>query len=102
MSIYLTSPQVKYLLGNDFVLFAREIPSKHHPPKPPWLANPCALSDLEASTDRPLWVSGRDAEVFFDQLLLSSNFWHECEVLEIQMTEQLNKLFILWIQGTTQ
>ncbi len=38
------------------------------PPKPPRLANPCALADLEASHDRPLWISGRDAEVFFDQL----------------------------------
>ena len=38
------------------------------PPKPPFLANPAALADLEASRDRPLWVSGRDAQVFFDQL----------------------------------
>mmetsp|Transcript_179202 Transcript_179202/g.568670 ORF Transcript_179202/g.568670 Transcript_179202/m.568670 type:complete len:1089 (-) Transcript_179202:910-4176(-) len=40
------------------------------PPPPPELANPAALADLEASADRPLWVSGRDAEVFFDQLAL--------------------------------
>ncbi len=39
------------------------------PPKPPLQANPSALAELEASADRPLWVSGRDARVFFDQLL---------------------------------
>ena len=38
------------------------------PPKPPRLANPAALVHLESSVDRPLWMSGRDGHVFFDQL----------------------------------
>ena len=38
------------------------------PPKPPWQATPAALTELEASLDRPLWLSGRDARVYFDQL----------------------------------
>ena len=38
------------------------------PPKPPLQANPAALSELEATRDRPLWLSGRDARVFPDQL----------------------------------
>jgi hypothetical protein len=40
------------------------------PPHPPMLANPSALAELEASVDRPLWISGRDAEAYFDQLLI--------------------------------
>ena len=40
------------------------------PPPPPYLANPGALAELEASHDLPLWMSGRDAESFFDQLAL--------------------------------
>ena len=44
-----------------------------HPYFPPRLANPAALTDLEASSDRPLWVSGRDAKVFFDQLRAPSD-----------------------------
>jgi hypothetical protein len=40
------------------------------PLKPPLQANPAALTLLEASVDRPLWASGRDAETYFDQLLL--------------------------------
>jgi len=40
------------------------------PPKPPLLANPGALAELESSLDRPLWMSARDGEVFFDQLAL--------------------------------
>ena len=39
------------------------------PPKPPWQANPSALAELEATADCPVWMSGRDAKVFFDQLL---------------------------------
>jgi hypothetical protein len=39
------------------------------PPKPPLQANPAALAELEASAERPLWMSGRDARVFFDQLM---------------------------------
>ena len=39
------------------------------PPKPPWQANPSALAELEATEDRPVWMFGRDARVFFDQLL---------------------------------
>ena len=60
------------------------------PPKPPRLANPCALADLEASEDRPLWISGRDAEVYFDQLSLPAELRpfmgrpaiERCELLE--------------------
>jgi hypothetical protein len=33
-------------------------------------ANPSAIAELEASHDRPLWMSGRDAEAYFDQLRL--------------------------------
>ena len=40
------------------------------PPAPPALASPAGLADLEASSDRPLWTSGRDARIFFDQLRL--------------------------------
>ncbi len=40
------------------------------PPKAPYLGNPGSLAELEASFDRPLWVSGRDAEAWFDQLRL--------------------------------
>ena len=40
------------------------------PPKPPMQANPAALADMEASQDRPLRMSGRDAACYFDQLAL--------------------------------
>ena len=39
-------------------------------PKPPLQASPAALANLECSVDRPIWVSGRDAASFFDQLRL--------------------------------
>ena len=38
------------------------------PPAPPLLANPAALGELCSSDDRPLFASGRDARVFFDQM----------------------------------
>lgn len=41
------------------------------PPEAPHLANPSALSTLESSDDRPLWVSTRDGASFFDQLYLT-------------------------------
>jgi hypothetical protein len=40
------------------------------PPKPPLLTCPTALTNLEASEDRPVYCSGRDGETFFDQLKL--------------------------------
>ena len=40
------------------------------PPKPPLLANPASLIHLECLQSRPLWLSKRDAEVWFDQLKL--------------------------------
>mmetsp|Transcript_31927 Transcript_31927/g.101443 ORF Transcript_31927/g.101443 Transcript_31927/m.101443 type:complete len:854 (-) Transcript_31927:1008-3569(-) len=40
------------------------LPSK----KPPLQASPAALATLEASRDRPQWLSCRDGKVFFDQL----------------------------------
>jgi hypothetical protein len=38
--------------------------------KPPHQACPASLATLEASDDRPLWMSTRDGRVFFDQLAL--------------------------------
>ena len=38
------------------------------PDKPPLQASPAALATLECTADRPLYVSGRDGKVFFDQL----------------------------------
>ena len=38
------------------------------PPKPPLQACPASLTTLEASADRPLWMTTRDGKVFFDQL----------------------------------
>ena len=40
------------------------------PPKPPLLADPARLIHFECSHGRPLWLSKRDAEVWFDQLKL--------------------------------
>ena len=40
------------------------------PPKPPYQANSAALTQLEASRERPPRVSGRDATTFFDQVML--------------------------------
>ena len=40
------------------------------PPKPPLQADPASLVHMECSQDRPLWLSQRDAEVWFDQLKL--------------------------------
>ena len=40
------------------------------PPKHPFQANPCSLAGLEASADQPLWVSGRDATMFFDKFVV--------------------------------
>ena len=42
------------------------------PPKPRLLADPASLTALEASVDRPLYVSTRDAACYFDQLKLNS------------------------------
>ncbi|CAE8741020.1 unnamed protein product, partial [Polarella glacialis] len=42
------------------------------PPKPPHLASPSALLDLECSLERPLRLSKRDGRCLFDQLLLPS------------------------------
>jgi hypothetical protein len=42
------------------------------PPKPPCLVSPDALSDLEASCKRPLLLSKRDAQAYFDQLMVPS------------------------------
>ena len=36
--------------------------------KPPRQACPASLGTLEASEDRPQWISCRDGKVFFDQL----------------------------------
>ena len=38
------------------------------PPKPPLLADPAGLIHLECSEKQPLWMSRRDAKVWFDQL----------------------------------
>ena len=43
------------------------------PPKPPLQATPAALGHLEASRDRPLRVTGRDASAWFDQLRLPAH-----------------------------
>ena len=40
------------------------------PLAPPRLVTPAALVNLEASIDRPIHMSGRDASVYFDQLAL--------------------------------
>jgi hypothetical protein len=40
------------------------------PPQPRLMADPAALTALEASVDRPLFVSSRDGACFFDQLEL--------------------------------
>ena len=40
----------------------------------PLLANPAALGNIEASHDRPVWISGRDGKTFFDQLKLPKRF----------------------------
>ena len=40
------------------------------PPRPPLLADPAGLIHLECSRHAPLWMSQRDAQVWFDQLRL--------------------------------
>ena len=48
-----------------------EITAAAFPPaKPPLQATPASLATLEASDDRPLWLSCRDGKVFFDQLMV--------------------------------
>jgi len=39
------------------------------PPKPPYLANPAALQDLETIPSKPYFLSKRDGRCLFDQLL---------------------------------
>ena len=59
------------------------------PPKPPFLGNPSALAELEASCDAPLLDSARDGEVFFDQLLLHPELQPYTERPEVAIADLL-------------
>ncbi len=53
------------------------------------MANPCCLADLEASDDRPVWVSGRDGRAWFDQLRLPPGLARTMGMPEISVEELL-------------
>ena len=53
---------------NGSIISAAGIPSE----QPPLQACPTSLATLEATNDRPLWLSTRDGRSFFDQLAVPS------------------------------
>ena len=63
------------------------------PPRPPWLASPTALLDLESSEDSPIRLSKRDGKCLFDQMRLLNfgssifilNYFHTKIVLFISL-----------------
>ena len=66
--VVFASLALHWAVHDVFAVFAY-VPSVA-PPRPPHLANPHALGDLEASADAPLRASARDARAWFDQLTL--------------------------------
>lgn len=55
--------------------------------KPPLQVSPAASSLLEASDDRPLWLSCRDGRVFFDQLRTLPELWPYLGRPQVSITE---------------
>jgi hypothetical protein len=62
---------------------------------PPLLADPAALTVLEASSDEPLFLSTRDGACFFDQLCLDKHLASYFGRPQLQVSELLNDDFSL-------